>query len=193
MENWRLFIAADLSEEMLRWMAERRRVLESHIPSGAVRWVSMEGIHLTLKFLGDTPSGRIGDIHAVMKEAVRGDSAFPIAASGLGCFPNPNRPRVIWAGLRKSAELADLQHRLEKGLAEIGFPRESRAFSPHLTLGRVRDGLPPDTLRRIGTALTDAPPDEEIGMRVEAIHLFRSVLRPSGAEYTRLHSVPLSG
>jgi 2'-5' RNA ligase len=183
----RAFIAIDLSPEVRRWLVEARALLEGKIPGGAVRWTDPDGIHVTLKFLGDTPAGRIGEIRSAMERAAEGFRPFPLAVAGLGCFPDTNRPRVMWAGVRRQDELIDLQKRLEDGLERIGFPRERRAFSPHLTLARVRDGVTGGERTDIGRAVAAAAVESTAMMEVTGLCLFKSVLRPSGAEYSVLH------
>ncbi len=186
-EVLRVFIAVDLSAEVRRWLWEARALLEGRMPSGSVRWTDPDGIHITLKFLGDTPSRRIEEIRAVMDEAARGCRRFPLVVEGLGCFPNAVRPRVIWAGARHEPVLVDLQKRLEDGLEKFGFPRERRAFSPHLTLGRVRDGVTGRDLAEVGRVATTATLQTTASMEVTGWCLFKSVLRPTGAEYSILH------
>jgi 2'-5' RNA ligase len=193
MEQWRLFIAVELSAEVRRWITDQRNRLEPRMPSGAVRWVQPDGIHLTLIFLGETPSGRMDEIRKGMALATAVFPPFSLAVSDLGCFPNIARPRVVWTGLQPSPDLMNLQLRLEDELAATGFPREQRAFSPHLTLGRVRDGIAVDELRQIGSAVKGSGATEGIHMEVKEVCLFRSILQPSGAEYTRLHTAPLNG
>lgn len=191
--TWRLFIAIELTPELRQWITIQRAQLESRMLPDTVRWVQPDGIHLTLKFLGETHAGRIDEICRAMDLATAVFPPFSLAVSDLGCFPNIARPRVVWAGLQTSPDLMDLQLRLEDELATTGFPREQRAFSPHLTLARVRDGITIDELHQIGAAVKRSEPVEEIEMKVKEVCLFRSTLLPAGAEYMRLHQVSLSG
>jgi 2'-5' RNA ligase len=187
----RAFIAVPLSVEVRQWLGEARSVLEKALPRGTVRWTAIEGIHVTLKFLGEIPVARIDAVRAVMDRAASGRSPFRIVAEGLGCFPNLRRPRVIWAGLRPQPDLAVLQQRIEEGLEAAGLPREGRAFSPHLTLARVRDGATPRALAEIGRAVEGVRLNPSAEMDVAEFRLFRSVLKPSGPEYSVLFKVGL--
>ena len=194
MENLqRLFIAVELHAELQQWLRKARALLEGRIPSGSVRWTDVNGIHLTLKFLGAIPERRIGEIRTVMDGLVPSFRPFPLTAAGLGCFPNTARPRVIWAGIQGGPILVDLQKRLEQELERIGFPAERRAFSPHLTLGRVKDGVIGVRLEEIGRAVEAVSMESTAGMEVKDVCLFRSVLQPGGAVYTVLHRAPFTG
>jgi len=184
----RLFIAIDLSAAVRRWLGEARSVLEPRVPLRSVRWTDLDGMHVTLKFLGEIPAGRIEGIRAVMDKAAQGIRPFPLAVEGLGCFPDAARPRVIWAGVRSEPRLLDLQQRLETGLENLGFSRERRAFSPHLTLGRVREGVTGANLEELGRMVESTVLDTGESMEVTGWCLFKSVLRPSGAEHSILHT-----
>jgi 2'-5' RNA ligase len=186
-ESLRLFIAIDLSAEVRRWLGEAKALLADRIEAGAVRWMNVGSIHITLKFLGETPARRVEEIRAVLDRLARGRAPFPIAVEGLGCFPNFVRPRVIWAGVRTGPALQELQKQLEADLERVGFPPERRPFSPHLTLGRVKDGVVGPRLAEIGRAVETASTSSAAAMDVRDWCLFRSVLRPGGSEYTVLH------
>jgi 2'-5' RNA ligase len=192
-EKIRMFLAIDLPPEVRSWLGKAQSLLAGRIPEGTVRWVKVEGVHITLKFLGETPARRIDEIRVVMDDLASGHRPFPLIVEGLGCFPNPARPRVLWAGVRREPALAELQKRLEEGLERIGFRREERAFSPHLTLGRVRDGVGGGKLGEIGRVLETATPPEAVAMQADGWCLFKSVLRPGGAEYSVLHWAKFSG
>ncbi len=193
MEQIRTFIAIELDEPTkMKLMALQKR-LKVEMPERAIRWVRAEGIHLTLKFLGDVPVGRVERIAEELKEACRGFAPFVLRCGGLGCFPNPRRPRVIWVGIEEeTGSLARLQRAIEKRLAPLGYPPEKRPFNPHLTLGRVRSGVRSSELRRLGESIEAA----DIGLVSEvdarAVDLIRSDLQPSGAVYTQLVEVPLT-
>jgi 2'-5' RNA ligase len=189
----RAFIAVGLSPEVRRWLAEARSELEERIPSRCVRWTDADGIHITVKFLGDIPESSLGTIRSVMDGAARGCRPFSLSVEGLGCFPDVARPRVVWAGVQRHASFWDLQKRLEDGLAGAGFPKERRDFSPHLTLARVRDGVAGGKLAEIGRAVTHATNRPPVGMPVPGYGLYRSVLRPTGAEYSLLYRTTLEG
>jgi 2'-5' RNA ligase len=191
-ETQRLFIAIDLSPDVRRWLEKARSVLEPGMPAGAVRWVDPRGTHITIKFLGEVAKSRIEGLRAAMDLSVEESGILELTVDGLGCFPNTARPRVVWAGIRPQPKLASLQQRLEDRLDAAGFERERRAFSPHLTLGRVKDGVAESQLRRIGAAVESARMEPPVEMTADSFSLFRSVLRPSGPEYTALYRTELS-
>ena len=192
-ETQRLFIAIELSADAHRWLEKARSVLEPVTPSGSMRWVNPDGIHLTLKFLGEIPVSRIDGIRSAMDQSVAGRTPFSLTFEGLGCFPNTVRPRVVWAGVRGEPLLADLQRRLEDNLEAAGFKKEQRSFSPHLTLGRVKDGAKEIQLRKIGAAIEGARMETTAAMTVEELCLFRSILRPDGPEYSILYLAGING
>lgn len=186
----RAFIAAAIPEPALD------RVFGATAPlrGGAfrqIRWAARENVHLTLKFLGDVPADQMPRIRAVMEAAAAPFPGITLHARGYGVFPGIRRPRILWVGLGGDDRvLGSLQRELEKGLADIGFPAGSRPFRAHLTIGRIR--APMDG-RKLGDALRALAGLETEPFRVERIHLMQSVLKPTGAEYTRLYSATLGG
>lgn len=169
-------------------------MLSASIASRAVRWVRPEGIHLTLKFLGDVNPSDMQSVHQVILETVPRFSPFSFSVGGLGCFPNVRHPRVIWIGVEeRSGELAALTEELEQAFAVQGFERENRRFHPHLTLGRIRRGVGQAERRAIGETLDRVEGFTLGDVRVNEVCLFRSELKPSGAVYTRLLTAQLEG
>ena len=158
--------------------------------SAAVRWIRPEGMHLTLKFLGEIPPGRIDGICAALDTVAAGFSPFAIQVKGTGVFPPHSRsPRVIWAGMTEAPELMTLQEQLDRALEDLGFPRETRAFHPHLTLGRVKS---PRQLSPLLEHLFEHRETDFGTVQLGAVTLFESRLKPQGAEYTQIHSGELS-
>jgi len=191
----RLFVALDLPAGAKAALAATVGQLQSVIPAG-VRWVNPAGIHLTLKFLGDTDSGLVTPLRAALREmAAAGDSKpFPLHLDGLGVFPNRREPRVIYAGVGGDLDsLAQTQRQVEQAIVRLGFPQEKRPFRPHLTLGRVRDGAAPAARRQIGDTIARqaAALSPEYAWMAGEIHLIRSHLTPSGAVYITLGQAPL--
>lgn len=159
--------------------------------AGGVAWVASDNLHLTLKFLGGVEPDRMERVATALATAAAGGTPFDLALRGLGAFPSPTRPRVIWAGVaRGGAELAALAGEVEKLLAPVGFAREERPFSAHVTLGRVRE---PRRDPALATALGAAATREYGGFRVESVALMRSDLSPRGARYSVLGSWTLGG
>ena len=152
-----------------------------------VAWVARDSVHLTLKFLGGVETTRLAAVTAALVAAAARADPFDIGLSGLGGFPSPERPRVIWAGLGEGvAATAALAHAVDGALATLGFPRETRAFSGHVTLGRVRA---PRSNRPLAEALASGG---EFGrQRVDRLVLMRSELSARGARHTELGAAPL--
>ncbi len=190
METIRAFIAIELAKEIQTGLD---RVLNLLRPATrAVRWVPAGNIHLTLKFLGDTPVGKIELLKDTLESEARLHKAFEIQVGGLGAFPNARRPRVIWVGVQAPADLANLASGVEKSTLPLGFTAEERPFSPHLTLGRVSQHAAPDEISSLAELLLKTHV-ETLGIsRVDQIQLFRSDLRPSGAVYTSLFQANLN-
>ena len=191
MEQLRCFVAIEL-EEAIRQAIRQTQALLKATPAGQYcRWVRPEGIHLTLKFLGDVPEDRIDSIAEAIREAAAGHQSFHISFASLGCFPNARLPRVTWVGVEDpSGALQSLQSAVDANLSALGYPPEKRAFHPHLTLGRTRR-----VTRREQAALGELVKRTRIDqlgeMEIREISLMRSQLRPSGAVYTRLVAAPL--
>lgn len=193
METVRSFVAIELPQELRRELAELVDRLKSGGQTG-VRWVDPWGIHLTLKFLGDVAVDRVDDIIDALAEAARGVPYFRLSVGGLGVFPNPRRVRVAWVGVSGEMEvLQRLQQRVESGLVPLGFAAESRGFTPHLTLARVRERVSPEERLRFGQLMSSAGFEAESPVSVDAVHLMRSQLSSQGAIYSRIKSVSLEG
>ena len=154
-----------------------------------VAWVAPTNLHLTVKFLGGVEESRLEAVRAALAAATAGHAPFDVALQALGAFPTPTRPRVVWAGLAAgAAPLAALADEVDRALAAIGFPREERAFSAHVTLGRVRE------VRRdpaLAAALARAASHPFGAFPVDRLSLMRSQLSPAGARYTELAALPL--
>jgi RNA 2',3'-cyclic 3'-phosphodiesterase len=153
-----------------------------------VAWVGADNFHLTLKFLGGVETGRVDAVVAGLTGAAAGCPAFDVAVRGLGAFPSPTRPRVLWAAVAEgAAAMSVVARRVDEALGPLGFEPETRAFSPHVTLGRVRV---PRSSPRLAEALADGG---EFGrQRVDRLVLMRSELSPRGPRYTELAMAPLA-
>lgn len=184
----RVFIALNLPDTTRRalWAATeplRRRDLP-------VKWVHPEGIHLTLKFLGETDENQLAALSGALRRAAAGARALPLVVEGFGVFPSVSRPRVLWAGVEAEPALELLQHAVEREFAPLGFPTEARAFRPHVTLGRAaRDARAAD-FHGLDTALGALAFAETVV--IESVDLMRSRLSPRGAAYERMHAERLS-
>lgn len=192
MEEIRTFVAIELSTGIKSELTRVQEMLREKIATPHLRWADPTNVHLTLKFLGNVPLDRIQEITAALKEACVGLTPFVMAVSGLGCFPSTNNPRVIWVGVQEeTGGLKRLQERIEEGLTPLGFKPERRPFRPHLTLGRVRKGAHGGARRIIGGIVSTTSVGDLGQMEVGEISLMRSKLLPSGAQYSRLETIPL--
>lgn len=191
-ETLRTFIAIELDAALQAALGRVQSRYKRQIDPRDVKWVAPENMHLTLKFLGDTPASRLSEIEAALQAACAAHAPFEISIEGRGCFPNFQRPRVIWVAVRDRGQaLARLQADIERTVAPLGWPTEERGFSPHLTLGRVARGASRDAEAAIGRAVEKSVV-EQIGVqRVAGVSLMRSDLQPSGPIYTRLLHTPL--
>ena len=188
----RAFIAIELSSEIHHRLDQVSKQLKDQLVNMPIRWVPGQNIHLTLKFLGDVSIANLDMLTKILDSTVSAHHAFEISAGGLGAFPKIHQPRVIWIGLEVPPELIAIQHSLELETARVGYPREERPFSPHLTLGRVSRNVSVVETQAIARAL-EATKVGFLGVtRVMAINLFRSDLNPDGAVYTRIYSAPLA-
>lgn len=182
----RTFIAIELDESIRRTLGEVRK--NSRIRDRSVRWVKPGSIHLTLKFLGEIEPEAIPEVSASMERAALGIAPFTISVGGFGCFPGPRNPRVLWVGVDEpTRSMASLQAAVEEECGAIGFKRERRAFKPHLTLARVRGRIGPIEIDDLGEPGSLGEQD------VASITLFQSELKPSGAVYVPLATIPLQG
>ncbi|MGC8492211.1 MAG: RNA 2',3'-cyclic phosphodiesterase [Syntrophobacteraceae bacterium] len=184
----RSFVAIDLSETTRRQIGTL--IQELRKSEAQVGWVRGEGIHLTLKFLGNVASGLIEEIKPALAREAANTGPIRIEAAGCGAFPGIQSPRVIWVGLRgEIAPLADLARRLEEALVAFGFAPETRPFKPHLTVGRVKGRARLQALQQMLLAHSgfSAEPFD-----AAQIVLYKSDLRPDGARYTPIFTTPFS-
>ena len=191
MEQIRAFIAVELppnAREVLRGIIEDLQVIA---PEG-VRWVKPEGVHLSLKFLGNIEVECICAIAQVISRCATWVAPFELSLGELGAFPDLKAPRAVWLGLAGALDgLLDLQRGLEDEIENLGYTRQLRSFNPHLTLGRVRETMPSTQRRGIGENLAEVLINMELELPIKEISLFQSDLKPSGAMYTRLFSASL--
>lgn len=190
----RAFIALDINDQIRGALGQLGDELATYVPDRAVRWVWPETVHLTLKFLGDIEPERVQPVQETLISNARGIQPFQIEVSGLGSFPNPRRPRVLWVGIEEnSGGLARLQAEVEAGMAELGFKRERRRFHPHLTLGRVRRSASRSDVEHVAEVLETKSVGALGTVLCGQVHLYRSDLKPTGAVYSRLASAKLGG
>ena len=175
----RTFIAVDVPASVKDGLAA---IVDPLRKQYRLNWARPEGMHLTLKFLGDQTPERVRQAAEACQHAAEEAEPFDAALSGWGSFPNPSRPRVIWAGLEDDAakHVDELFTRVERGLVSAGFDREERSFHPHLTIARVKEpATGAEAFRELSTAELPAE-----SFRVDRITVFRSELDRAGAIYT---------
>jgi len=189
-EAWRLFVALELPDSVREAIAAVQQQLRER-GLGRLRWVRPQGIHLTLKFLGNVATGRLLDLSRALQGATAGQGALSLSTAGAGIF-DERRPRVLWLGLAGDLDrLKSLQARVDEALLPLGFHLEGRPFAPHLTLARVPPAQASALKDAIRQALADTNVPEETFLSTE-VSLMRSVLTREGALYNRLEAFPLT-
>ncbi len=177
----RLFVAVNLSAEIRQRLAAAQEHLRR--ARSDVSWVRVDNLHLTLKFLGETAEERLSPIRQALAAIGREHAAFRFEVAGIGSFGG-RVPRVVWVGVKEGAEpLTALAGHVEAALADLGFPRERRGFTAHLTLGRVRS---PKNVEGLAAGIREIQEEHFGTAPVEAFELIQSELRPSGSVYTVL-------
>jgi len=186
-ETARVFIAIELPPEVRQELGRLEDRLKIRCSSGQLKWVAVDSIHLTLKFLGEIPVSRLEAVRDATAASAAGVGELALELSGFGAFPGPSRPRVIWVGLEGDVPgLVSLAGRLDREMQALGFERESRPFSPHLTLARVRPDASPPAQTEVASALTRVRPPERLRFTATEVSLMQSQLRPEGPLYTCL-------
>ncbi len=191
MEQVRSFIAIELPDELKLELSQLEAQLKLGGPSG-VKWVDPQGIHLTLKFLGNVAVNMLGNITGAMEAAAQGIPPFRLEVKELGFFPNLRRVQVAWVGISGEVDkIGKIQKRIESNLAPLGFAPESRSFTPHLTLARLRNQASPDERQKFGQLIAGIKFRAAHPIEVNAISLMRSQLTGKGAIYSPISSVGL--
>lgn len=186
LEKMRTFIAVELPEDIKRKIEEVQNPLKK--TDTYVSWVKPKNVHLTLKFLGEVEENRIEDVFYGTEKALKGAKSFTLSLKDMGGFPNLQRPKVIWVGVDKGEkELAVMQKDIEEELLRVGYPKEGRAFSPHLTIGRVKSARNIEKL----VALIEKTTFQTQEVKIDEAVVMKSQLHPQGAIYTPLRKIKL--
>jgi len=188
----RAFIAINLTPEIQQKLDEVIKSFKKQMEGAAVRWVPANKIHLTLKFLGDVSIANVEMLTKILQTEVASHRSFEISVGGVGAFPTIHQPRVVWVGVQAPLELTEVQNGIENALARLGYAPEERPFSAHLTLGRISRNTSTQQLRVISNGLETAKIGFLGALYVQEVHLYKSDLKPSGAEYTSIFAAPLS-
>lgn len=187
----RAFIAITLSEEVYQGLEQVIAGLKEKLSGVPLRWVPARNIHLTIKFLGNVSMTNLEMLKKAIHTEAGQHAAFEMSVGRFGAFPSLQRPRVLWVGVEASKSLQLTQLGIENVTSRLGYPREDRPFSPHLTLARVSRNASPQDIKAISQAISNYEVGFLGAFRVEEIHLYRSDLMRGGAVYTRLYSVRL--
>ncbi|MCX7912419.1 MAG: RNA 2',3'-cyclic phosphodiesterase [Dehalococcoidales bacterium] len=191
MEEIRSFIAIEMPRDVKALLARLQGRLRARSPA-PVKWVEVENIHLTLKFLGNVRADRVSEVSAALREACRGVAPFHLKTGGIGAFPDTARVQVIWVGLNGDLEkLVTLQKRIDECLSPLGFAPEARPFTPHITLGRTRDNATRPERQELGKVISGMTVEDTGIISVESVNLMRSQLTGSGPIYSVLASCRL--
>ncbi|MBN1147516.1 MAG: RNA 2',3'-cyclic phosphodiesterase [Anaerolineales bacterium] len=189
----RAFIAINLSPEIYQSLSQVIGQLKERLPGAPIRWVLVTNIHLTVKFLGDVSVSNLELLTKLLRSEASHHPGFEFSVGELGAYPSIRRPRVIWVGVEAPPELQALQRGIEAETMRLGYAREDREFSPHLTLGRISRGASSNEVRQISEVLCNCKVGYLGAARARAVNLYRSDLKPSGAFYSELFSAPLGG
>jgi RNA 2',3'-cyclic 3'-phosphodiesterase len=182
----RLFIAMDIrpEKELLDAFEKVRHTLRME----RINWVHPEITHLTLCFLGDTEEGILESLKSRLKSALESDTSFRLHLKGLGVFPNIHDPRVIWIGCTAAPSLLNVKKRLDLLLEDFGMEPDDRPYSPHLTLGRIKQIRHQNHLAQLMGEFRDREFQTSL---IREVILYESVLKPEGPEYIALEKFPL--
>ena len=187
----RAFIAVEIPSTVQDAIHESTASLRKTLGEGLIRWVPPHNVHLTLKFLGDVSPASLDLIKHMLSAEATQHSCFEMRVEGIGCFPNARRPRVIWVGLHAPAMLESFQRGIDSASARLGYASDEKDFSPHLTIGRVKQNPSVPEIQHIRAALEETKIGNLGVVHVDSAHLYKSDLQPSGSVYTRLFSAPI--
>ncbi len=183
--HMRLFTGIEIPDEI----KNRLEVLIEHLrPNASLKWSPVYNLHITTKFIGEWPSGRLDELKGALR-GIKPAGQVRVEIQGLGWFPNPHNPRVFWAGIKAGEELQQLAAATDSALEKLGIAREDRAFSPHLTLARIKQPVPLAPLRQAVAKLESTDFGD---FTATEFHLYLSEPGASGSVYTNLESFPLS-
>lgn len=188
----RAFIAIDFPTPIRQKIKQLSDELQTQTPPDALKWVSAENMHLTLRFLGELPEPTINEIKTRLKNSPFAVPPFKISFKGLGMYPNIRQPRVIWLGITNTEPLRQIYRDIQQSLESINVPPDNKPFSPHLTLARLRRHVTKEQAQQVGNRLSQFKVGEIGPCTIQAIHLYQSQLTGQGPIYTPLLTMPLN-
>lgn len=191
MTHLRAFIAIDVPQATQDAIEKEISRLQHILGAQTIRWTPASNMHLTLKFLGNIPETHVDFFKQMLTQITETHGAFDLPIGGLGSFSSGKLIRVLWLGIQPIAELTSIQRDVEAGAYRLGYEKEARAFSPHLTLGRVKQNIRPNEMQSIRSVLQTFQFGKIPSVRVDSLHLYQSELSPKGSVYTKLFSVKL--
>lgn len=192
MKTLRTFIAADFPPDILEKIGEITAFLKTQAPMEALKWVSTDNQHLTLKFIGDLPESKLEEVKNALTDALNAQPSFTISVEGMGAFPNWQNPRVIWLGISHDSSLNKTHQCIEQALEQAGIAPDRRALNPHLTVARLRRNMQQDSVRLVGKSLSPFKVDTLGSATINHIRLYQSELTPRGPIYTPLLTLALN-
>ena len=189
--KFRSFVALEIPPQIQTAIARKISPLVQHYPKPLIRWVEPNNYHLTLQFLADRTTEELDYLAESFHEKVSKIHQFVIRFLKLGTYPNFKKPKVIWVGIDVPPELSQMYRKIETICSSNYFPINSRDFSPHLTLGRIRDTKPLPDHMKFENELSSISFDSIEPVDISEVKIFKSDLRPSGPLYTVVHRIPL--
>jgi len=181
----RLFTGVDIPADVVRGLED---LLDHLRPAARIKWSAPANLHITIRFIGEFPEPRLPELRGALA-GLPAHPAIPISIRKADFFPNPHSPRVFWAGIEASPDLAALAAETDRALEPLGLPPEGRPFSPHLTLARIREPVPMQTLRE---SIAGLPSLDFGSFLADRFWLYQSRLSGAGSVYTKLAEFPLS-
>jgi len=192
MKTIRSFLAVNLDLDTIRAIGDEQRQLRERCEEGGaeIRWVPPANMHITIRFLGQVTEPMVQALQDALEQVTRKQAPFEAQAVGLGAFPDPEKPKVVWVGVEAEGRLEQLYDAVSACLEETGFQTEKRPFRSHLTIGRVKQL---DESGTLATCLTEAAEQRFGGATIRDLFCYRSDLHPEGADYHVMWRLPLSG
>ena len=185
---FRSFFAIPISHDCRQAIYNIVLELKKDLPS-VIRWVNTDNLHVTLKFLGKFKSQNISQIYEIIEPALSSISQFDLKFKNLGVFPNEQKPNVVWAGMDYPNELTKIYQEIENASLELGYPKEERGFSPHVTIGRVK--IDSSDIYKLGALLKNKMVGEICQSHVDRVIFYQSTLTSTGPVYSELFHLPL--